>query len=216
MTDQLRLYNDALLICGERFLASLTEDREPRRLLDQAWNSNAIQYCLEQAPWSFATRTQLIDYDTDASPTFGFGYRFNKPTDWVATSALCQDEFFKVPLTDYADEVDYFYASVSPIYLQYVSNDTNYGLAMGRWPQTFSDYVAAHLAGKIILKLTTDAARRDYILHPKEGLEARRLLTAQNKNSHGKPTLFPAKGRWVMARQTRGNQDLGSTTQLIG
>jgi len=217
-TTQLNLYNDALLICGERSLASLTEEREPRRLLDQAWGNNgsAIQFCLEQAPWNFAIRTQLIDNDPDASPTFGLNYRFNKPADWVSTAAVCQDEFFKVPLLNYFDEVDYWYAPLTPIYVRFVSNATDYGLAMARWPQTFADYVSAHLAGKIILKLTTDQARRDYILHPKDGLEARRLLTAKNKNALSTPTLFPAKGNWVKARQTRGNQDLGNTQQLIG
>ena len=32
--DQLSLYNNALTVLGERKIASLTENREPRRVLD--------------------------------------------------------------------------------------------------------------------------------------------------------------------------------------
>ncbi len=39
--DQLSLYNRALLIMGQRFLSDLSEEREPRRLLDQVWNDGA-------------------------------------------------------------------------------------------------------------------------------------------------------------------------------
>jgi len=39
-TSRLKLYNDALTACGESHLASLTEDREPRRLLDHVWDEN--------------------------------------------------------------------------------------------------------------------------------------------------------------------------------
>lgn len=216
MTDRLSLYNDALLMVGERFLASLTENREPRYLLDQAWNSNGVQECLEMAPWKFAIRAQRIDFDPDATPLFGLRYRFNKPADWVQTWAIDQDEFYTTPLLAYEDEVDFWYADITPIFVRFVSNDNNYGLAFGRWPQTFATYVAAHLAGKIILKLTTDQTRRDYILHPKEGLEARKLLTAKSKDALGAPTRFFAQGKWVTARRTRSHRDLGNRGQLLG
>ena len=56
MTDRLSLYNDALLLCGERALTSLSEDREPRRLLDQIWNSGGVNVCLAEGQWFFAMR----------------------------------------------------------------------------------------------------------------------------------------------------------------
>ena len=214
--SRLELYNSALLICGERPLASLSEEREPRRLLDQAWDSDTLIGCLEAAQWNFAMRTVQIDHDPDYSPEFGYQFRFNKPTDWIATVGMCQDEFLRVPLLTYVDEVDFWYADITPIYTRFVSNDANYGTNYGKWPQTFADFVAAHLAGKIVLKLTTDNARRDYILHPRDGLEARRLLTAKSKDAMGQATQFWAQGRWVTARRTRGNSDLGSRSQLIG
>ena len=48
MADKLSLFNGALLICGERFLSSLTENREPRHLLDNVWSNGGVKACLEQ------------------------------------------------------------------------------------------------------------------------------------------------------------------------
>ena len=80
MTTQLDLYNGALLQVGERFLASLTEQREPRRLLDQVWAANGVKTCLEEGQWPFAMRTVQVDYDPSITPTFGYARVFQKPT----------------------------------------------------------------------------------------------------------------------------------------
>ena len=45
MTTQLFIYNEALGHLGERVLASLTEGREPRRVLDSYW-SDVVAYAL--------------------------------------------------------------------------------------------------------------------------------------------------------------------------
>jgi hypothetical protein len=104
VTTQLDVYNDALLLCGERFLASLTEEREPRRLLDRVWASNGVRTCLEMGQWNFAMRSVQIDYDSGVQPAWGYNRAFAKPTDWVLTSGLCSDEFMRSPLTRYIDE----------------------------------------------------------------------------------------------------------------
>ena len=61
MASKLILYNDALLLAGERSLANLSEDTEPRRLLDQVWNNGGVNLCLEEAQWEFAMRTVRVD-----------------------------------------------------------------------------------------------------------------------------------------------------------
>ena len=72
MTDRLSIYNDALLLCGERGLASLTENTEPRRLLDQVWNNEGVIKCLELGQWHFAMRGVQVDYDPDLEPSYGY------------------------------------------------------------------------------------------------------------------------------------------------
>ncbi len=89
---RLKIYNGALMRCGERALANLTENREPRRLLDTVWQDNGVRYCLEQAQWKFAMRASHFTYDPTVSPSFGYAHGFAKPTDWVATSGVCTDD----------------------------------------------------------------------------------------------------------------------------
>lgn len=219
MTTRLQLYNDALMLCGERFLASLTEEREPRRLLDQVWDSNGVRYCLEQGQWQFAMRTQEVDYDPSTEPPFGYRRAFNKPDDWVLTSALCSDAYFRTPLLAYADELEFWYADLDTIYVKFVSNDSDYGADLSIWPATFSDYAAAYFASKIIAKLTQDEKRIAFLLGAPGDIDGgelgRRLKVAKSRAAMTQPTQFPAQGSWTRSRYgSRG--DRGNRNRLIG
>jgi len=223
MTSRLDLYNKALLICGERFLASLAENREPRHLLDHIWNTGGNNYCLEMAQWHFAMRTVMIDYDPAITPTFGYRKAFTKPTDWILTSAVCSDEFFKVPLLQYAFEPTQWYADITPIYVKYVSNDANYGGDLSAWPASFTDYVAAYYASQLIGKLAGDKSAQETKLYgppgaPERGLLHHTLHVAKNKAAMTQPTQYPAQGNWTRARLGRrsGYNDRGNGGQLIG
>ena len=201
MTTRLLIYNQALLFCGERSISSLSEDREPRRLLDQVWNSNCVDRCLEEAQWHFAMRADRFDPDPDIVTDFGYANAFSKPDDWILTSGVCQDEYFNVPLNQYSDEKGYWYADIDPLYVRYVSNDSAYGADLGTWPQTFADFVAMHMASRIIYKLATSDTRQGDLHKERE----KYLLTAKNKAAMAEPTKFPAQGAWSRAR-TYGNQ----------
>ena len=221
--DRLALYNAALLLAGERFLATLAEDREPRRLLDAVWNTNGVNYCLEQAQWWFAMRTVMIDEDPAITPTFGYRKAFTKPTDYISTSAVCSDEYFQVPLTRYAFEPGEWYADITPIYVKYVSNDAAYGGDIANWPATFCDYVAAYFASRIISKLAGDKSSQLAALfgppgNPRSGILHMTLHAAKNKAAMTQPTQFPAQGNWSRARQGRrgGSRDGGNHGNLIG
>ena len=224
MATRLQLYNAALLLCGERQIASLTEDRESRRLLDEVYNSNGVNYCLERGQWWFAMRAVRIDYDSTQSMDFGYQYAFNVPTDWVATSAVCQDEYFNVPLIHHAAEPDFWFASITPIYVKYVSNDTAYGNDLARWPATFMDYVAAYFASRIITKLAgTKAEQREMLFGStgNNGYLAQTLHIAKNSAAKTQPTKVLAQGRWTTARTGRRRArgpfgDGGTTGSLIG
>ena len=217
MSDRLSLYNDALLLCGERSLASLTENREPRYLLDQVWEHNGVTFCLEQGQWFFAMRTAQTDYDPDVEPPFGYNRAFSKPVDWVLTSSLCSDEFFREPLTRYTDEAGYWYSDLDTIYVRYVSNDEADGLNLAGWPESFHQYVAAYFASLVILKISNDD-RRVAILtnptNPRASLLGRRLLLAKSRCAMAEPTKFAAQGNWSSSRLggwPRRNWDGGNT-----
>lgn len=197
---QLRLYNQALRICKERKLASLSENREPRRLLDEAWGdgstNGSVRRCLEAGQWTFATRSIQLDYSPSITPSFGYQYAFDQPSDMVKVAGICSDEYFNTPLLRYTDEGDYWYADLQTIYVRYISNGASYGTDLSRWPETFVDFVAADLAMEIVGNLTngdSDVSRVDKI-------RTRAMTRARSNDAMNKPTTFMPMGGWRRAR----------------
>lgn len=221
-TTRLKIYNGALLFCGQRSIASLTVNEEGRRLLDDVWNDGGVQYCLEQGQWRFAMCTSKLSYETAITPPFGLRRAFAKPTDWVDTSAVCQDEYFNVPLLQYADEVGYWFADLDEIYVKYVSNGANYGMNFAAWPYSFTEFVKAYFAWRIAPKLTGGDELRERLqssTHPHRGILPQALLTAKNRDAMAGPTTFPAVGSWIRSRHGRsmsGYRDGGNRSSLLG
>lgn len=205
MTDQLSLYNGALRLCQDRRLASLTENREPRRLLDDAWGdgatSGSVARCLEIGQWTFAMRTGMIDYTPDIEPEFGYRYAFTQPDDMVRPSAICLDEYFRIPLLDYADERGHWYAPIPTIYARWVSNSDTYGADMGLWPQSFVQLVEADLANEIVATLTEDKEIRLFVQKALEKAEKK----AKSRDAMNNPTKLLPEGSWNRSR--RGNEN---------
>src|SRR5258705_9839844 len=100
MSSQLFIYNEALGHLGERALASLTENREPRRVLDYYFN-DVVLYALAQGLWRFARRTAQIDASTTVVPAFGFNNAFGYPTDWIRTQIVSTSPDLDPPLLQY-------------------------------------------------------------------------------------------------------------------
>lgn len=200
--DQLFLYNEALRVCGERRLLNLTEQREPRYYLDDVFNDisffNAV---LEEGQWLFATRSARFDYSPSVEPPFGYRFAFNKPTDWLRTTAMCSDEYYRVPLNEMADEAGYWYADLQTIYTKYISNDVMYGKNLSIWPSSFSLYAGAYLGLQIAPRLKGNKVAVDDI---KTEVNTR-LLKALSKDAMNGPTKFPPPGSFTSARIGRGN-----------
>ncbi len=213
MTTRLLMYNEALQLCGERSIDDLTENREPRYLLDHVWDNGGVDTCLADGQWKFALRTVLLDYDPNLTIDFGFKRPYAKPSDWVITSAITSDEYFNTPLLRYVDEAGYWYADIDQMYVKYVSNDATYGGDLSAWPQTFGDFVASHFASKIVQKLTSDKQKRaDVLMERKE-----RLKIARSRDAMADPTKFPPEGGWNSSRRRGGSRrDIGNRNNLVG
>lgn len=213
MTDQLRLYNGALRLCKERRLSTLSELREPRRLLDDVWNDEARGHCLEQGLWNFAMRTVQLDYTNSIETSFGYKRAYPKPNDYVRLAAISTDEYFRIPLLQYTEEGPYWLTDAEAIYVKYVSNSPEHGLDMSMWPLSFTRFVEAYLALQIVGKLTTDAARVKEV----QSMYKHWRKEARSIDAMAEPTTFPPQGGWVTAR-TGGSRrrDGGSTDKLIG
>jgi hypothetical protein len=203
MTTKLQVYNNALLLLGERKLASLTENRKPRRVLDQLWDSDFVKGCLEAGLWNFATRTIQSEYSPSITPGFGYRYAHDKPTDWVRTSALSISEYFTDPLMAYQDESAYWFTDQETLFIRYVSDDAAYGSDLSIWPESFSSYVEAELAARAAKSFT----QSDQETLRLEDKAVRALRSAKAKDAMNDSARYTPTGSWVRARGggRRGN-----------
>lgn len=209
MATKLSLYNGALRLCKERRLASLSENREPRRLLDDAYDGSVAR-CLELGQWTFATRAQRIDYSPSVEPDFGYRRAFDQPIDMVRVTAVCSDEYYNSPLLQYSDERRYWYADLDTIYVRFVSNDTGYGMDLSLWPESFAKLVEADLANEVVGNLTgadPDKVAKQYKIAKADA----RALDAMNQ-----PTVFTPAGGWSSARRGNSRGPRSGRSQLIG
>lgn len=195
--SQLQIYNDALKLCEERLLASTSEARKPRYLLDDVWNGGGIDACLEESDWDFARRTIAATYDPSIQPSFGYQHAFQHPPDWLRTSGISPDPYFETVLTRYSDEGGYWYADIQTIYVKYVSNDANYGKNYNLMPQSFQNFVAAYFANQIVGVLTHDKQIQAKVEQSWMAL----LKNAKSKDALNEPPGFFPRGSWTRARQ---------------
>lgn len=212
-TSRLTLYNGALRLLGDRPLASLTENREPRRQLDACWDGNVVERALEAGLWNFAMRAMQYDYSPSITPGIegGYQYAFNKPDDFVRTAAVCQDGYFKVPLTEYSDEAGYWFADLQTIYVKIVSKGNDYGMNMARWPQSFVKYLEAIMAAEIAIPLTQNEKKFETMV----ALSERLLIGAKNQNAMADPVKFLPTSSWARAR-AGGRRSVASTGGAVG
>lgn len=214
MSSRLDLYNGTLLALGSRKLASLTENREPRRVLDSIWDRGWVKTVLSAGQWKFATRTAQLDYTPSIEPDFGLSRAFDKPTDWVRTVALCADEFFKEPLIDYNDEGDYLYADIDTVYAKWVSDDSEVGGDLSRWPENFTRYAEIWAAHEACERLTQGRTKKIDLADRMKTL----LDKASSTDAMDGPTQFLPPGSWSRARHggLYGRRDRGPRNRLIG
>jgi hypothetical protein len=189
------VYNSALGLLGETKLSGLSESREPRFALDDAWTP-AVNSCLESAPWNFALRAVRIDKSITVIPAFGWANAFAKPDDWRRTHILSGSETFEQVLERFGDEYDHWYADIDPIYVLFVSNDAGYGLDLSRWSQKFEDYVANELADRICLRVTSSESKLERIKRDKKRVKRdAEAIDAMNQANPRPPLSSWARSR---------------------
>lgn len=147
--DQLDLYNDALLLLGQRQLADLTEDREPRHRLDGAYNRDAIGYCLELVQPQFASLTAKLDSPA-AAATFDYSHTF--PADYVSLVGVFSDARLDQEVNRYIIEAGSLLADYDTVYLRYITSDID----IGSWSPSFFKVVSAYLARETATRLSPD------------------------------------------------------------
>lgn len=214
MATRLNLYNAAIRHIKGTSLTALTDTRPIRYVLDNVWDTGAVDFVLAQAYWKFACRTVKLEPDPSVTPSFGYSNAFEKPTDLVRIAAVCEDEYLNFPLLQYTFEHGYWYADHDEIYIQYVSNDASYGNDLVNWPVKFTKYVELYLATEI-------CGRGESATNDDFGMLAKRMEKALNEaksdDAMQGPTKFMPPGSWTQSRGGGGSRnDRGNRGGLIG
>lgn len=199
---KLKLYNEALSLLKETKLASLTEERETRRRLDDAWSAGALDAALEKGQWHFASRIVELTYNPSVEPTFGHQYVIDKPSDLIRLTAFCSDEFLREPIVAYQETGAYWLCDLDRVYIKYVSDDDSYGYDTTLWPESFREVVEALLALK-----ASPVSASESILERIEGTLDTRLSKAVSLGAMAGPTKFAPTGSWTRARSGRARFD---------
>lgn len=197
MADKLQMYNNALTQhVGERPLGSLTEQCKARRLLDKAWDSGIVRSMLEKGYWNFATKSAQGYASQSVTPPYGLKCAFDKPSDWVKTSAICMDPFMRVPILDYKDENGYWYLNQDTAYFSWISDDVDYGMNLALWPDSFENVIVTGLAAAVVIPLTHDKNLKADI----DEAHRKALVSAKSSDAMNSPPAFPPLGSWARSR----------------
>lgn len=199
MADRLSIYNGALRLLGERPV-TLSENREPRHLLDDVWDGGGIKRCLAAGQWNWAARKVQMQWSASITPAFGYRRGFEAPTDIDRLLGVSSSADMTTPLTRYEFSNGIFYADLDDLYIRYVSNDPEYGADISMWPEWFAAFVEAHFASEIAPKLTASDDKAARML----GVRQRRLEEAQSVDAMSGPSKRPPMGSWARARMGGG------------
>lgn len=203
MTDtatQLSVYNRALRWLEERKLQSLTENREPRRYLDDEYQ-DAVIFCLQQGNWKHAMRFVQVNAEINQTPNFGYEFAFLKPDDWLSTYQIADNDAFNPLIRNLVDMNNYWYTDITPIYARYVSSDARFGWNTALWREGFKEYLAAYLAQLVVPRLKQAGDKIDRV----DKALKRIKIDALAKDAFSDPPGQRPYDTWVTSRAPRGS-----------
>lgn len=197
MANKLSIYNGALVLLGARKLASLSEPRESRRVLDSLWDNDFIDTILQHGLWYFAVKTIKLEQTDSLESQFGREYLYQLPSDFIKLTRVSLDEYQEEPYLGYRLEGEYIKCGVYPLYISYISNASNYGGDISRWTPTFTRYAEHYLA--LNAAETIGKFSENKMLRFEKDMK-KKLLTAKSDSAMQQPTQFMPTGSWVKSR----------------
>jgi hypothetical protein len=195
-TSKLSLYCGALRILKRRKIETLSDDDVGRYALDDEYDKS-VAYMLEAGLWNHASRTLALEASTDVEPSFGYGYAFEKPDDYVRLIAIAANDMLWPTLDDFLEEGLYWSAHCDPLFIQYVSDSTDYGMDLSLWPASFVRAVEYDLALRVGPAITAMSERERELL---EEDTKKALETARSRDAVNQAVSRPPPGRLVQSR----------------
>ncbi len=158
---QLSLYNDALLLLGERALSSVTEPIVSRRDLDTLYDNGAVDYCLEVVKPRYAS---LLVSITGITPTATTGYlkQIALPSSGFLTIGVDGQGRPTVYADDKAEQIierfihedSYLLCDYTTVYLRYIRDHSTAGFTS--MTKVFGRVVSAYMASQLAWKYDPD------------------------------------------------------------
>jgi hypothetical protein len=161
--------------------------------------------CLEQGYWNFAMRAVSMTESATLEVAFGFEYAFEKPSDWVRTYIVSDNEMLEQWTTRFNEEAGVWFADTTPLYARYISNSASYGYDLSLWPQAYAAYVEAELAIAVAPTVSSMSSEKMKLLVDARDRARDKAMT---HDAMGEPPVGPPLGSWVRSRG--GNQHVRS------
>lgn len=195
--SKLTIYNGALNACKSRRLSTITDDVEPRYVLDDNWDRDFLDTVLEKGLWNFAMRTVKVDADTSYTDPLGAGWnRFDVPDDYIRHAQIDSNGSFTNPDLSFQEENGFIYSTLSTIYMRYVSNDAAFGGDYTLWPQSFTRFAEHYLAFLSVGRISDAKTDVDSL----EAKARRFLFEARSRDAMKEATKFPPESSWNKSR----------------
>jgi hypothetical protein len=121
--DKLGIYNDALMLLGERRLSTISDAREPRYGMDAIWDLGAVDYCLSVVRPKFAIATSKITSST-TDTDHGYTNVFSLPANFLSVVEVYADSALDQPISRRFIDSTKICVNYSTIYLRYNADNT--------------------------------------------------------------------------------------------
>ena len=204
MTTKLALVTKATRHLGQERPVGLTDDTQAVREILAVYDETVAE-ALEGGLWLWALRTVHITADADIEPAYGRTYGYTLPDDFVRISNISNSPHFEGN-----GELDYdltgpgrtLYADEESFYLRYVSDDADYGMNLGAWPETFAEGVGYALAFRSAIPIAKDRGDRNDLMTLAERWYAKaKIRNAVDERVKSKPTGRLVRSRFANPRR---------------
>lgn len=150
---KLSLYNDALILLGQRVLLTDTEDRPSRHKLDALYDNGAVDYCFEIVKPKFAVKLSSL---TGVAPTLttAFTNEATLPSTFQALVGVFADATMDQQIKRYTHEEDKILSDFATIFVRFVQDFTTVGLT--NMSHSFGRVVSAYLARELSISIDPD------------------------------------------------------------
>ena len=148
-TTELSICNDALIEVGADTIASLSDNNDKARTLNEQYNKHR-RHLLYSHPWNFSIKRVEVSADV-TNPEFKWAKRFALPADCLRVLETSEDP------NEWHVEGRFIVANCESLKIAYISDITN----AAHFSEGFAKALALKLAASVAYKFTQSTTLKD-------------------------------------------------------